>query len=199
MGEEEGTLGTEGTEGTEEPGIFEAAGVTDPPPPEGQESTGDPPVAEDRPDWLPEKFSSPQELVEAYNSLGTKIREVQQSHAPENYELNLPEELKDVEVKAEDTEIFRSLGLTNDQAQGVMDYLVANIVPEIQNARMDVEFERLAEGWNTTKESKVFIDKIQKIHDWGKKNLPAELVKELGKTASGVATVERMMDSYTYL
>lgn len=54
--------------------------------PEGEEQT---PVDGERPEWLPEKFKSPEAMAEAYKNLESKFGGF--SGAPEDYEVTVPE------------------------------------------------------------------------------------------------------------
>ncbi len=166
----------------EAPVDFEVA-----PPEEGIDT---PPL--ERPEWLPEKFSTPEELVDAYNNMGKKIRDVQESKLPEKYDLKLPEGVES--LPDEDAAFFREAGLSNDQAQKIMDYFVEQVMPEVQAARADLELEKLSSAWGATKDSPVFTERLAKVHKWASANLPAEIVKEMSRTASGVKQLHQMMD-----
>lgn len=152
---------------------------------------GDEPAAT-RPEWLPEKFKSPEDLVKAYNELGGKLRE--KNDPPEAYELTLPDGVSG--LTDDDAAAFKQMGLTNDQAQKLVDYFHANVVPEIQNIRAGVEKERLAAAWNMQGvESHEFSQRLVEVKSWAARNLPEAAVAEMAKTANGVNALYKMMQS----
>ena len=188
----------------EEPTVFQEAGVgsgeAQPESPETQDfevapeqpAEGVEEPAAERPEWLPEKFQTPQEMVDAYNQMGKKIRDIQQGKAPEQYELNLPEGVE--ALPDDDAALFKELGLSNDQAQNIMDHFFEQVVPEIQQIRADAELEKLSASWGTEKDSKVFTDRLGKLYSWAQESMPPEVVREMGKSASGIQTLQKMMD-----
>ena len=189
---------------SEEATVFEEAGITseepEAPTPENEVETPDyevnpnePVQNTERPEWLPEKFSSPEELAEAYNQMGKKIREVQQGHAPEKYELK-DAEGNDIALSTEDEERYKQMGLTNDQAQALEEYFEKEVLPQLTQIRTDYELEKLADSWGTGKDSPVFKERMQSLYRWAEKNLPPEIMQEMGRSASGIQTLQKMMD-----
>lgn len=145
-----------------------------------------------RPEWLPEKFKSPEDLVKAYNELGGKLRE--KNDPPEAYDLKLPDGVAG--LTDDDSAAFKEMGLTNAQAQKLVDYFHANVVPEIQNIRAGVEKERLAAAWNMQGvESHEFSQRLVEVKSWAARNLPEAAVAEMAKTANGVNALYKMMQS----
>lgn len=167
-------------------------GVEVPKQPEPQEELVDTPVKpEDRPEWLPEKFKSPEELVKAYNEMGTKIRE--KVEAPEQYELtNLDGD--PLELTEQDIETYKEAGLTNDQAQKLVKYFYEAVVPDIIDAKVGVEKDRLALDWGVKSDSNEFTQQLASVKAWANQNLPESLVNELSRTASGVSSISKLME-----
>ena len=188
--------------------VFEEAGITseqaaEAPTPENEVDVPDynvdpqgpteTPPQDSRPDWLPEKFTSPQELVDAYNQMGKKIRDVQQGRAPDAYEIQ-DSEGKPVELSKEDEERYKKMGLTNDQVQELETYFESEVLPQLNELKVNQELERLASLWGTEKNSSVFKERMKTLHDWAGKNLPPEVLQEMGRSASGIHTLQSMMD-----
>lgn len=158
--------------------------------PEQEVNTPENPEA--RPEWLPEKFRAPEDLVKAYNEMGQKIRE--KSEPPETYELTMPEGLEgDVSLSEDDEKAFREAGLTNSQAQKLVEYFHQSVIPELVEVRTELERDRLAHEWGVDAKSQDFSQKMVNLKSWAVRNLPEEVVDEMGRTASGVQTLERMM------
>lgn len=147
----------------------------------------------ERPAWLPEKFKSPEDLVKAYNELGGKLRE--KLEPPEVYDLKMPEGVE-AGLTEDDTKAFKEIGLTNQQAQKLVEYFHANIVPEIQNIRKNVEMDRLSMAWNMpSTSSHEFAQRLVEVKSWAMRNLPEAAVSELAKTANGVNALYKMMQA----
>lgn len=145
----------------------------------------------ERPEWLPEKFKTPEDLVKAYNELGGKLRE--KNEPPEEYDVKFPNE--EVELQEDDAEAFREMGLNNEQAQKLVDYFYENVVPELREARTEVEKQRLASNWGVDAESTEFQQRLVKLKSWASQNLPESAVKEMAKTHNGVNALYQMMQA----
>lgn len=154
-----------------------------------EETVNTPENPDARPDWLPEKFKSPEDLVKAYNEMGAKIRE--KSEPPEAYELKLPEGVEG--LSDDDVAVFKEVGLTNDQAQKLTEYLYEAVVPALSEAKVGLEKERLSMEWNMRADSQEFAQQLASVKAWAQQNLPDAVVNELAKTASGVVTMGQMM------
>jgi len=160
--------------------------------PEAQEELVNTPENPDaRPDWLPEKFKSPEELVKAYNEMGAKIRE--KVEPPEQYELT-DLDGQQVELTEKDVEAYKEAGLTNDQAQKLMKYFYEAVVPDLIEAKVGVEKDRLAMEWGVKPDSNEFTQQLANVKAWANQNLPDSLVTELSRTASGVASIAKLME-----
>lgn len=179
----------EDVETTEEPQIEETDEVVDTPEKPESEATEDDP---DRPDWLPEKFKTPEDLVKAYNEMGKKIRE--KNEPPEEYDIKMPDNIEG-ELTEDDISVFKDVGLNNEQAQKLTDYLYETVVPALSEAKVNLEKDRLALEWNTNADSQEFAQQLAQVKAYAQQNLPDNVVNELAKTASGIQTLSRMMES----
>ena len=78
-------------------------------------------TTEGRPEWLPEKFKTPEDFAKSYTELETKISE--SPKAPEKYDFSFA---KDMELdmnetqEKETTEMFKQYNLTQEQAKGML-------------------------------------------------------------------------------
>ena len=80
----------------------------------------------ERPEWLPEKFKTPEDMVKSFTQLEGKLRE-KGKLAPESYAM--PEDmLETVDTEAEDyaafTEVAKEIGLTNDGFNKLVSFAV---------------------------------------------------------------------------
>lgn len=144
-----------------------------------------------RPEWLPEKFKTPEELVKAYNEMGAKIRE--KTEPPESYEIKL-EDGTEVGLSEADVEAFKKAGMTNDQAKAITEYFYQEIVPEMVEAKTAVEKDRLAMEWGMNADSNEFMQQLGRVKAWANQNLPEAAVTELSRTAQGVQTIAKLME-----
>ncbi len=148
-----------------------------------------------RPDWLPEKFKTPEDLVKAYNEMGAKIRE--KNEPPENYEVTLAgadDSREPLELTENDVAAFKEAGLTNEQAQKITDYFAESVMPDLIQAKADIEKQRLAQEWNMGADSNEFTQQLAKVKAWAQQNMPEAAVTELSRTANGVATLSKLME-----
>jgi len=179
-------------------------GVETPPPEEPPEelvNTPEKPPEEkteegegERPEWLPEKFKTPEDLVKAYHEMGTKIRE--KNEPPEAYDIKVTQgdEEQAIELSEAEVEVFKDANLTNDQAQKLTQYFHEHVIPEIVNAKAEVEKERLGLDWNMDPSSSEFTQQLAKVKSWAQQNLPEAAVTELSRSAAGVKTLANLME-----
>lgn len=143
-----------------------------------------------RPDWLPEKFKTPEALAEGYRELERAYHS--KTQAPEEYQLELPE---GVELTDEDIATLREMGLTNEQAQKFVGFVFEEVVPAVQEARVELHAERLGRSWGMEPESQAFKQRLTNLHSWAKQNLPESVVQELARSANGVNALYQMMQA----
>lgn len=111
---------------------------------------------------------------------------------PEAYDLKLGDEA--VTLTTEEAQIFKDLGLTNDNAQKLVQFFADKIAPDLAQAHHEVETTRLMQQWGI-QDKALLTERIDALRSWGDKTLPPALVKELGRTASGITALYSMMQS----
>lgn len=184
----------EAVETTAPESIFDGVQAPEPQAEVEQDSVVNTPENPDaRPDWLPEQFKSPEDLVKSYNELGAKIRE--KNEPPETYELKLPEGIEG--LSEDDMAVFKDVGLNNAQAQKLTDYLYETIVPALSEAKVNIERDRLAMEWGVDANSQEFTAQLANIKAWANQNLPDSVTTELARSASGIQTLAGLMKQGT--
>jgi hypothetical protein len=162
--------------------------------PAGQESSetqareNDP----ERPAWLPEKFKTPEDLAKSYSELEERMREGPKP--PDSYDLK-DAEGEALDLSEEDVAAFREAKLNEDQAQKVVDYFYDIIVPEITEARAEAQRSNLANEWGVKADSEQFQRRLAQVKAWANQNLPDSMTAELSRTAAGVNSIFKMMES----
>jgi len=146
----------------------------------------------ERPEWLPEKFKTPEDLAKSYKELERKLGQPR-NPVPEKYELKLGEDL--AELGEDDIAFFKEQKLSNDQAQAVLNYAIEQLAPELQKMSVEVETTRLASSWNMEAGSEAFKERLGKLNQWAGKNLPEEAVTSLRSSAQGVQALWSMMQA----
>lgn len=168
----------------------------------------------ERPEGLPEKFTTMDEFVNAYNEMGKKIREKfnlpegyespeqlleeftqlkQKIQPPESYEIELPEGVR--ELSEDDVKFFKELGLNNEQAQKLINYVIETVSPILGETIINLEKERLGRTWSLDPESSFFSDRLLAIKDWADKNLSPSIVQDLSRSAYGINAMYKMMQA----
>lgn len=181
-GEGEGTPEAEGITVDDQGNRFDADGNALPP---EEETTAE------RPEWLPEKFKTPEALAESYKQLERKLHEKQ--GIPDEYAITYGEE--PVELEEEDVAFFKEVGLSNEQAQKIYTQLIETVGPELQKARTETELARLGSEWNMDTQSVQFQERMAKLAGWAKKNMPEEAVAHLRSSAKGIQALWTMMQA----
>jgi len=150
----------------------------------------DPP--ENRPEWLPEKFKTPEDLAKSYGELEKRLS--QGGQAPEAYDLTLPDGLDSL---GDDLfQDFRDGHLSNKQAQAVVDSISERILPSIYQAKAEKEELILQNAWGSTKEEAT--SRYQLVKTWAEKHFKdqPESLDHL-KSASGILFLESEMKRLT--
>lgn len=145
----------------------------------------------ERPEWLPEKFKSPEDLAKSYAELEKKLGE--RNEIPETYELTYGDQ--QVPLEEDDVAFFKEVGLSNEQAQKVYAQLMDTVVPELQKARTETEVAKLSGAWNMDTDSVQFKERMSKLSAWAKNNMPEEAVSHLRSSAEGVQALWSMMQA----
>ena len=164
------------------------------------------PVSE-RPEWLPEKFNTPEDLASSYSQLesklGTSQDELRESLVKE-FEAEalanrpdtvgdyvVPEELSENEVN--DNELFKwwaNHAFENAYSQQEFEDGIKMYAQALQGTQPDLEAEKAALGENADA-------RIQAVDLWSQKFFPeehADAILSLGSTAGGIEALEYLMN-----
>jgi len=137
---------------------------------------------------LPEKFKTPQALLDAYTELERK--QSTQLRAPEEYKLTIPD---GVTIEDGLKQKMKDGHFTNDQAQIVMDIYKDDILPTLIETTKELEQEKLANSLGITKDKGV--EEAQRVLGWAAEQENGKELLELHQsTAAGVLFLrERML------
>lgn len=159
-------------------------------------------VADSRPEWLPEKFNTPEDLVNSYSSLESKLgkgqdelRETIMGEIEAEAFANRPEKAGDYtlpegadELASDpDVEWWANFAWENGFSQEEFDEGLQRLMPEQPN--LDAEIEKLGDNANA---------RIEAVALWAQKNVPGDFQSEiirLGETAEGVQLLEHFMNA----
>lgn len=159
-------------------------------------------VAESRPEWLPEKFNTPEDLVNSYSSLESKLgkgeselRESIMNEIESEAFANRPEKAGDytlpegMDELATDPNIewWSNFAWENGFSQDEFNEGLSRMMPPQPD--LDAEIEKLGDNANA---------RIEAVALWSQKNLPAEFEQEvmrMGETAQGVQLLEHFMSA----
>ena len=159
-------------------------------------------VAESRPEWLPEKFNTPEDLVNSYSSLESKLgkgetelRESIMNEIESEAFANRPEKAGDytlpegMDELATDPNIewWSNFAWENGFSQDEFNEGLSRMMPPQPD--LDAEIEKLGDNANA---------RIEAVALWSQKNLPAEFEQEvmrMGETAEGVQLLEHFMSA----
>jgi len=151
-----------------------------------------------RPEWLPEQFKKPEDLAESYKNLRSKMDG--KDGPPEAYELELPEGVDG--LPEGDAATFKEMGLSNDNAQKLMDYFHKEVVPQMAEQQHEAQRQQLASAWEMTGEDgkpqvEALTTRLAEVKTWADKNVPPSVVTEMAKTADGMRSLYSLMQSKT--
>jgi len=154
-----------------------------------------------RPEWLPEKFKTPEDLVTSYSSLESKLgkgqeelrttilEEIQQeafANRPESAgQYTIPEGADEL-ADDPNVEWWANFAWENGFSQEEFDEGLARMMPEQPD--LEAEISKLGDNANA---------RIEAAALWAQKNVPQELsdaVMRMGETAEGVELVEFFMN-----
>lgn len=164
------------------------------------------PVSE-RPEWLPEKFNTPEDLASSYSQLesklGTSQDEMREALVAEFEQEALanrpatvgdyvvPEELSENDVN--DNELFQwwaNHAFENAYSQQEFEDGIKMYSQALQGTQPDLEAEKAALGENSDA-------RIQAVDLWSQKFFPeehADAILSLGSTAGGIEALEYLMN-----
>lgn len=167
----------------------------------------------ERPEHVPEKFWKEGEglqadaLVKSYQELERTLHE-KGKVPPETYEITPPNGVEVGEDESflteEDTALFKEAGLTNDQAQQIVNYYFETAMPAIMEERGRAELANLAGQWDMKVDTEgnlphEFKQRLGEIRSWASDNLPEEVVSTLRTSAKGVEAMWQMMQAKSAL
>ena len=157
-------------------------------------------VADSRPEWLPEKFNTPEDLVSSYSSLESKLgkgqeelRESIMGEIEQEAFANRPEKAGDYELPegadelANDPNVewWSNFAWENGFSQDEFNEGLQRMMPEEPD--LDAEVEKLGDNAGA---------RIEAVALWAQKNVPEEFsdeVMRLGQSADGVRLLEHLM------
>jgi hypothetical protein len=158
----------------------------------------------ERPEWLPEKFNTPEDLGKAYTELSTKLgakqEDIIKDYNNERF-INRPETKGDYELpesidasQATDNELLNwwsehafNNGFSQDQFKEGIEMYAKGIEAAIPQNDLKAEAEKLGDNANT---------RIEAVSMFANKFFPDELsgaVEKLGETAEGIMLIEHIM------
>ena len=196
---EQNATTTEPTVATTEPTHLMDVNQTDPAPVDtvpSAEETAQGSITPDRPEWLPEKFKTPEDLAKSYSELEKKIT----SKVPEKYDWSVTKEfnLGDVtpEMDTEITQVFKSAGFSQDQVKTALALYsdqLAKMQAELQSApvaNIKEESNSLQKVWGTDYANR--LDTVRKFAT----TLPERVLNmPLIDTAEGIQFLESLMEN----
>ena len=148
----------------------------------------------DRPEWLPEKFKTPEELSKSYVELEKKISD--QPRAPEEYDYGFVKDMG-LEMNEDQTkqanDVFKNYNLTQEQMKGMMA-LYSDAVHQMQEQYAPVQTDMEAETQNLKNTwSKEYDSKIQSVRNFSKNLKKETLNAPLANTAEGLQLIHDAM------
>jgi len=160
-------------------------------------------VASERPEWLPEKFNTPEDLVNSYSSLESKLgkgqEEIRESimqeieseafaNRPESAgDYELPEGLDNEWAKDPNVEWWSNFAWENGFSQQEFEEGLSRMIPD--GPDLDAEIQKLGDNANA---------RIEAAGLWAQKNIPENLqgeVMRIGETAEGIELLEHLMSA----
>jgi len=159
-------------------------------------------VADSRPEWLPEKFNTPEDLVNSYSSLESKLgkgqdelRETIMSEIEAEAFANRPEAAGDytlpegLDEMASDPNVewWANFAWENGFSQDEFNEGLERMIP----AQPDLDAEWAKLGDNAA-------PRVEAVALWAQKNLPSEFndeVMRMGESAEGVQLLEHIMNA----
>jgi hypothetical protein len=159
-------------------------------------------VANSRPEWLPEKFNTPEDLVNSYSSLESKLGKGQEelretimgeieaeafANRPEAAgDYTLPEGLDEL-ASDPNVEWWANFAWENGFSQDEFNEGLERMMPPAPD--LDAEIEKLGDNANA---------RIEAVALWAQKNVPSDFQDEImrmGESAAGVQLLEHFMSA----
>ncbi len=150
----------------------------------------------DAPEWFKsDKYKSVDEQAKAYTELEGKFGSF--TGAPEDYKLNISDELKEKGVEIADDDpildeafkMAKDLGMNQEGFDKMLDIFAMSKVAEQEASQLGVADEMKSLGNNAEA-------RVNNLDLWGKANLPADLYDgfvEMAQSASAVKAMEQLI------
>ena len=149
----------------------------------------------ERPEWLPEKFKTPEDLAKSYSELEKKMT----NKVPEKYDWSITKDfgLDEVspELDKEITSVFKSAGFTQDQVKTALALYsdqMGKIQAQLQSAPVadiQAESQTLKKSWGDDYQSR--LESVKKFAG----TLPERVLNiPLIDTAEGIQFLESLME-----
>lgn len=154
-------------------------------------------ITQDRPQWLPEKFKTPEDLAKSYSELEKKVSG---SKAPDKYDWSMTKDLGLEEVSPEldqeITDVFKKANFTQDQVKTAMALYsdqLAKIQSQIQAAPvadLQAESQTLKKSWGNEYQTR-----LESVKNFSS-TLPERVLNmPLIDTAEGIQFLESLMEN----
>jgi len=154
-------------------------------------------ITQDRPEWLPEKFKTPEDLAKSYSELEKKVSG---SKAPDKYDWSMTKDLGLEEVSPEldqeITDVFKKANFTQDQVRTAMALYsdqLAKIQSQIQAAPvadLQAESQTLKKSWGNEYQTR-----LEAVKNFSS-TLPERVLNmPLIDTAEGIQFLESLMEN----
>lgn len=148
----------------------------------------------DRPEWLPEKFKTPEDLAKSYSELEKKMT----NKVPDQYDWSVTKEfgLDEIpeDLNKEVTEVFKKANFTQDQVKTALalysDQLGKMSQQQPQQADLKAEEQALRQQWGDE-----YVSRLEGIKKFSSTLPDRVLYQPLVDTAEGIQFLESLMDN----
>jgi len=151
----------------------------------------------ERPEWLPEKFKSPEDLAKSYTELEKKVST---NKVPDAYDFSMTKDLgldeMPEDLSQEVTDVFKKSGFTQDQVKTAMALYsdqMGKITQQMANSpRVDLDQEQsaLQQQWGNE-----YADRLESVKKYAG-TLPQRVLEQpLVDTAEGIQFLEQLMSN----
>lgn len=154
-------------------------------------------ASKDRPEWLPEKFKTPEDLAKSYSELEKKVSG---NKAPDKYDWSMTKDLGldevTPELDQEITQVFKQANFTQDQVKTAMALYsdqLAKLQSQMQSAPvadLQAESKTLKNSWGDEYQTR--LEAVKKFST----TLPERVLNmPLIDTAEGIQFLESLMEN----
>ena len=150
----------------------------------------------ERPEWLPEKFKSAEDLAKSYTELEKKVT----NKVPETYDFSMTKDMgldeMPEDLSKEVTDVFKKSGFTQDQVKTAMalysDQMGKMQQHMVNSPRVDLDQEQsaLQQQWGND-----YADRLESVKKYAG-TLPQRVLEQpLVDTAEGIQFLEQLMSN----